>query len=179
MQQIFSEFGHKIEIYFPSAEYPDRIECVSTMSADLQSNASYNFLELIFCFNTSYSSRVDCSIKNTTRGLTWADTLHNRNNGDVLVVILPDSILSLRESDDIEITAVEQMFYGLHPRNKTESTMMSEYDSVVDNVEKGRRSNHPDNDLKRSENWLSPGSTTVNVEKKRSYPTLTVIWDVK
>ncbi|XP_074357227.1 TMV resistance protein N-like isoform X2 [Apium graveolens] len=176
--QIFSEFGHKIEIYFPSAEYPDRIECMSKMSTNSQSSASYNFLALIFCFNTSYSSRVNCSINNTTRGLTWADTLYNSNNGDVLVVILPDSILSLREGDDIAITAVEEMFYGLHLTN-IDSEDDSEDDSVVDNVENERRSNHSDNDLERSENWLSPGSTAVNVEQKRSYPTLSVIWDVK
>ncbi|KAK1382141.1 hypothetical protein POM88_019876 [Heracleum sosnowskyi] len=147
------------------------------MSTDKQSNASYNFLALIFRFNTSYSSRVNCSIKNITRGLTWSDTLYNSNNGDVLAVILPNSVLSLGDGDDIEIAAVEEMFYGLHLRNKTEITMRS--DGIVDNGENERRSNHSDNDLERNENWLSPGSTTVNVEKTRSYPSVTIIWDVK
>lgn len=166
--QIISGFGHKIEIYISSAEYPDRIECVAT--DNLQPNASYNFLAIIFCFNTFNSSRVICSVKNITSGFTWSDALYNSKNGDVSVVILPSSILPIRDGDDVEITADEEIFCGLHLLYETEITETSEHDNIVVNVEDEIGSNPSDNDLERNKNWLSPGSTTFNiVEKKRSY----------
>lgn len=45
---------HRFEIFIPSTEFLDWIsessECVSTMSLDLQPNASHNFLAIILVF---------------------------------------------------------------------------------------------------------------------------------
>lgn len=65
------------------------------------------FLETIFCFNSFNSLKVNCSVKNITTGFTWSNTLYNNRNGDVSGVLLPNSILSIRDGDDTEITADE------------------------------------------------------------------------
>ena len=157
-QQIFSGFGHKIEIYIPLAEYPDKIEwieCASGMSTDL--------LALVICFCSSNGYNVNCSVKNNTSGFIWSDRLYN-SVGILSVVIVPNSILSIKDGDDIEVTVDEDISCGLHLLYKTEATIVK--------VKDKKRSNPSNNDLGSNKNWLSPGSTSVNIEEGRSYPSI-------
>lgn len=93
----------------------------------------------------------------------WSENLVNYGDSS-LIVIVPSSILSIRDADDrIEITADQKMICGFNLLYKTEIPMISHpslnYFRSKLNKEDGRK-------------WLSLGSsnTTVNVEEETSYP---------
>lgn len=133
------------------------------MSSELEPNSSHNLLAIVFCFYTLDSPNVNCSVKNITTGFIRGDCFNNKD-GDVLVAVIPNSILSIKDGDDIEITADEDISCGLHVLYETETTIV--------NVKHKKRSHPSNNDLESIKNWLSLGSTTVIVEEERCYPSV-------
>ncbi|KAK1382151.1 hypothetical protein POM88_019886 [Heracleum sosnowskyi] len=104
--QMFSRFGHKTRIRQSS-------KGVSTMSIDLQQNASHNFLGVILCFN-SYDDGGDYSLKNITSGFIWSDYLYRLDDDDTEIVLVPGSIFLVSEGDErIELTSSAKNIIGI------------------------------------------------------------------
>ncbi|KAK1382147.1 hypothetical protein POM88_019882 [Heracleum sosnowskyi] len=171
--EILSGFGHKVEILIGREEFRDWISTVPSefgfvrycldlgKQFELGSNASHNFLAIILAFEDPHYG-VKCSVKNITSGFIWSDTLSKFADYESLIVIVPSSILSIRDGDKIELISDQKLICGIHLLYETEKR---------DNT-KDERSNSLHSDLKSNRKWFSLGSssTTVNVEEERSYP---------
>lgn len=123
-QQICSGFKHNIAIHFPLTEYSDWIgqssECVSTMSLDLQPNASHNFLGIILVFEDDYN--FDYSVKNVTSGFVLSDHHYSLYKHEILIVIVPGSIFSISKGDNrIELTSTLKNIIGIHLLHKSKT----------------------------------------------------------
>lgn len=144
LQQIYSEFGHQIEIYIGKAKFPDWISPSSNLgsplSLDLPPNVSQNYLAMILCFKhwgDKQSYRRNFSVKTTPSDVIWNGKAHCTPDyyHESCMVIVPRSIFLVRDGDDrIEITA-EAEIYGIHLLYQTETTMTDEYNDTTVSVE--------------------------------------------
>ncbi|XP_063943078.1 disease resistance protein RUN1 isoform X2 [Daucus carota subsp. sativus] len=136
--QIFSGFGHIMDIKISLAEYPDWISqssgSVKKMSFDLPPDASDYLLAMIFCFECAGTFKIDYFIKNATSDYVWCNRTYAQNDSDSLMLIVPRSILSIRDAiSRIEIESKVEMIHGMHLLYKTDFTMVStDYSDTVD-----------------------------------------------
>lgn len=137
--QIYSGFGHQINIYIQAVEFPDWIrqsldwirqssETGSTASFNMPPNVSHNFLAMILCFKNwgivTYS-KTTYSVKNTTSGFIWSGSFDN-NHPEANIVVVPRSIFSLEDADQrIELTANAEILW-IHLLCRTEITMIDQ-----------------------------------------------------
>ncbi|KAK1382152.1 hypothetical protein POM88_019887 [Heracleum sosnowskyi] len=162
--EILSEFGHEVNIYIGRKDFRDWI--CQDLGIQLEPDESHNFLAMILTFEDPHFG-VTYSVKNITSGFIWIDILCNLTDNESLIVIVPSSILSIRDGDEIELKSDQKMICGIHLLYKKEIKMISTTDNVED-----ERSNPLHSDLEINSKWLSLGitSTTVNVGEERSYP---------
>lgn len=81
-----------------------------------------------------------------------------------MMVIVPRSIFPIKDGDEeIKLVSFAADINGIHLLYK------SEYDSTTVDVE-NEKSNPSFSDWESNKNWLSLGSTAVNVEEETSYP---------
>lgn len=140
MQQIFSGFGHIIDIMISSAQYPDWIsqssDLVKKMSLSLPPDASDNFQAIVFCFECGGTFKIDYFVKNTTSDFMWCNRTYAQNDNESLMLIVPRSILSTRDAvSRIEVESKVEMIYGIHLLYKTDITMTSTDDIDMVDVE--------------------------------------------
>ncbi|KAL8090847.1 hypothetical protein AgCh_040060 [Apium graveolens] len=138
--QIFSGFGHIMDIMISSAEYPDWIsqssDLVKQMSFDLPPDASDNLQAIVFCFECGGTFKIDYFVKNTTSDFMWCNRTYAQNDNDSLMLIVPRSILSTTDAiTRVEVKSNVEMIYGIHLLYKTEITMISADDNDMNNVE--------------------------------------------
>ncbi|KAK1382316.1 hypothetical protein POM88_020051 [Heracleum sosnowskyi] len=106
--QILSEFGHQINFYIASEDFPDWISQFrnikrSTMSINLPPNVSHNLLGMILCFEHLEDDLIEYSVENAKSGFILQGILNNYNH-DSLLVIVPTSIFPVM---DVTITTEE------------------------------------------------------------------------
>ena len=127
-----------MDIKISLAEYPDWISqssgSVKKMSFDLPPDASDYLLAIIFCFECAGTFKIDYFIKNATSDYVWCNRTYAQNDSDSLMLIVPRSILSIRDAiSRIEIESKVEMIHGMHLLYKTDFTMVSaDYSDTVD-----------------------------------------------
>ncbi|KAL1834507.1 hypothetical protein ACET3Z_004158 [Daucus carota] len=132
--QIYSGFGHQIKIYAKPEEFPDWIcqlpdwfiqssDLGSKVSLDLLPNWSDNFLAMILCLD-KWMNFLDYSVTTTTSNNEWTEDLRTHYYHSLskwsehidgsLMVIVPRSILLVRDGDDsIEVSSNVKLL-GIH-----------------------------------------------------------------
>lgn len=150
MQQILSEFGHQINIYIGSEDFPDWISQSrnlrgSTTSLYLRPNVSHNLLGMILCFkHLEDFDLIEYSVENTTSRFILQGKLNNYNH-DSLMVIVPTSIFPVIDGDSrIKLRTINADILVIHLLYKDEITTI---DSV--NIEEER--SYPSKRLKHFE----------------------------
>ncbi|KAK1382307.1 hypothetical protein POM88_020042 [Heracleum sosnowskyi] len=142
--QLYSQFGHPIQIC--STKFPDWIsqsseyesmsfkesiesnEYYPTMSLDLPTNVSHNYLGMILCIRSS-KSFTSYSVEKTTSDFIWRGEFES-DGYKSLMVIVPRSTFCVEDGDDKIILKANRRskVYGIHLLYKTE-----EYDSTAVN----------------------------------------------
>ncbi|KAL8090595.1 TMV resistance protein N-like [Apium graveolens] len=141
--QIYSEFGHQIEIYIGNAKFPDWISQSSNLgsplSLDLPPNVSQNYLAMILCFKhwgNKKSYRRNFSVKTSTSNFIWSGDAHcTPDYHESCMIIVPRSILLVSDGNDKIEIAAEAEIYGIHLLYQTETTMTDGYNSTAVIVE--------------------------------------------
>lgn len=134
LQQIFTGFGHRIQIYIFPADFPDwiknSINLKSILSLDFPPDVSQKFLAMIFCLNLFMNSiQINYTVTNTRSDLIRYDSLCIYGSTyESSIVIVPRSIFFRNGDDRIELLLDLNKILGIHLLYNTEITMIGKYD---------------------------------------------------
>ncbi|XP_074358260.1 disease resistance-like protein CSA1 [Apium graveolens] len=125
--QMYAGFGHQIQVYTSSAEFPDWIHQSNNLGLTVPLNLpSHNFLALILCFK-QWEDKLEYRVENITNDIVWKDSVGFGDN-ESLIVLLPRTIFSVKDgNNNITITATAE-FWGIHGLFKTE--LRDEYNNT-------------------------------------------------
>lgn len=124
---MYSAFGHQIQVYTSSAEFPDWIHQSNNLGLTVYLNLpSHDFLALILCFK-QWEDNLEYRVENITNDIVWKDSVGSSDK-DSLIVLLPRTIFSFKDGDNRIMVNATAEFCGIHILFKTE--LRDEYNNT-------------------------------------------------